>query len=140
VVVDFAHGPDALTRTLRTARQLCRGKLWLVFGAGGNRDQGKRPAMGEAARAADRVLLTSDNCRDEDPRDICAALGEGLRDHPNVAEVLDRERAISQAIAAAEESDVVLVAGRGPERELQLGSRRIPLVDAEVAEAALRLR
>jgi UDP-N-acetylmuramoyl-L-alanyl-D-glutamate--2,6-diaminopimelate ligase len=140
VVIDFAHSPDALTRTLRTARQLCRGKLWLVFGAGGNRDRDKRPAMGQAARAADRVLLTSDNSRDEDPREICAAIGTGLQGHPSVAEELDRERAIGQAITGAAEDDVVLVAGRGPERELQLGSRRIPLVDAEVAEAALRLR
>jgi UDP-N-acetylmuramoyl-L-alanyl-D-glutamate--2,6-diaminopimelate ligase len=140
VVIDFAHSPDALTRTLRTARQLCRGKLWLVFGAGGNRDRDKRPAMGQAARTADRVLLTSDNCRDEDPGEICAAIGAGLRGHPDVAEELDRERAIGRAITSAGESDVVLVAGRGPERELQLGSRRIPLVDADVAEAALRLR
>ncbi|HKY35160.1 MAG TPA: UDP-N-acetylmuramyl-tripeptide synthetase [Polyangiaceae bacterium] len=140
VVIDFAHSPDALARTLRTARQLCRGKLWLVFGAGGNRDREKRPAMGEAARAADRVLLTSDNCRDEHPGAICAAIGAGLQGHPDVAQELDRERAISRAIAAADADDVVLVAGRGPERELQLGSRHIPLVDAEVAEAALRLR
>jgi UDP-N-acetylmuramoyl-L-alanyl-D-glutamate--2,6-diaminopimelate ligase len=139
-VVDFAHTPDALFRTLRTARQLCRGELWLVFGAGGNRDREKRPAMGQAARTADRVLLTSDNCRDEDPGQICEAIRSGLVGHERVLVELDRARAIQQAVASAGADDVVVIAGRGPERELQLGSRRIPLVDAEIAEAALGLR
>lgn len=140
VVVDFAHSPDALARALGTAQALCRGKLWLVFGAGGNRDREKRPAMGEAARGADRVLLTTDNCRDEDPRRICDDIAEGLTGHDSVSLELDRERAIRHAVASAAESDVVLIAGRGPELELELGSRRIPLVDADVAEAALRMR
>lgn len=140
VVVDFAHSPDALTRTLGTARSLCGGKLWLVFGAGGNRDRDKRPVMGQAARAADRVVLTSDNCRDEDPRDICAALQSGLGDHPGVAIELNREQAIVETVLAAATNDVVLVAGRGPERELLLGDRRIPLVDGDVVEAALTSR
>ena len=140
VVVDFAHSPDALMRTLRTARSLCARQLWLVFGAGGNRDRDKRPAMGEAARAAERVILTSDNCRDEDPRDICQAIQAGLTGHVGVEVELDREQAIRRAIAEAGPDDVILIAGRGPERELQLGSSRIPLVDADVAEAALRLR
>ena len=140
VVVDFAHSPDALLRVLATARQLCLGKLSLVFGAGGNRDPDKRPAMGRAARAADRVLLTTDNCRDENPSQICEAIRGGLIGHEQVVVELDRERAIRQAVENAAVDDVVVIAGRGPERELQLGSRRIPLVDAEVAEAALRLR
>jgi len=137
VVVDFAHSPDALTRTLQTARSLCQGKLWLVFGAGGNRDRDKRPLMGRAARVADRVVLTSDNCRDEDPRDICAALQTGLIGHSGVTVELDRARAIEGAVFNAAPEDVVLVAGRGPERELLIGRERIPLVDADVVEAAL---
>lgn len=140
VVVDFAHSPDALLRTLATARALCRGKLWLVFGAGGNRDRDKRPAMGEAARGADRVILTSDNCRDENARDICAAIQVGLAGHAGTSLELDREQAIQLAIREAERDDVVLLAGRGPERELLIGSERIPLVDADVAEAALARR
>jgi UDP-N-acetylmuramoyl-L-alanyl-D-glutamate--2,6-diaminopimelate ligase len=140
VVIDFAHSPDALARTLRTARTLCRGELCVVFGAGGNRDREKRPAMGEAARQADAVLLTCDNCRDEDPADICRALQSGLADHPRVSVELDRERAIQRAVSTARAVDVVVVAGRGPERELDLGSRRVTLVDADVARAALAAR
>lgn len=140
VVGDFAHSPDALSRTLRTARSLCQGELCVVFGAGGKRDRDKRPAMGEAARQADAVLLTCDNSRDEDPADICRALHGGLTGHPNVSVELDRERAILRAIANARVEDVVVVAGRGPERELDLGSRRITLVDADVARAALAAR
>jgi UDP-N-acetylmuramoyl-L-alanyl-D-glutamate--2,6-diaminopimelate ligase len=140
VVVDFAHSPDALRRVLSTARALCKGELWLVFGAGGNRDREKRPAMGEAASAADRIVLTTDNCRDEDPRLICEAIREGLAQHPNVRLELDRERAIREAVSGAEAGDVVLVAGRGPERELDLGKQRVALVDAEVVQAALATR
>lgn len=140
VVVDFAHSPDALRRVVGTARALSSGKLWLVFGAGGNRDRDKRPAMGEAARAADRVLLTSDNCRDEDPREICAAIRRGLSGHADVMLELDREQAIRQAVSAAAPGDVVLVAGRGPERVLDLGTKRIALCDADVVQAALAER
>jgi UDP-N-acetylmuramoyl-L-alanyl-D-glutamate--2,6-diaminopimelate ligase len=137
VVVDFAHSPDALTRALRTARSLCQGKLWVVFGAGGNRDRDKRPMMGRAARVADRVVLTSDNCRDEDPRDICAAIQSGLVGHTSIMVELDRAQAIEHSVLNAAPEDVVLVAGRGPERELLIGAQRIPLVDADVVEAAL---
>lgn len=140
VVVDFAHSPDALERTLRTARGLCQGQLWVVFGAGGKRDRDKRPAMGEAARQADVVVLTTDNCRNEDPSEICHALQMGLVGHMRVSVELDRERAILGAIADARPEDVVVIAGRGPERELDLGSSRITLVDAEVAQAALTAR
>lgn len=136
-VVDFAHSPDALTRVIRTARALCAGKLWVVFGAGGKRDREKRPAMGEAARAADHVVLTTDNCRDEDARDICRAIRAGLAGHPNVTLDLDREHAIRGTIAAAAVDDVVLVAGRGPETELDLGPQRVRLSDGEVCESAL---
>src|SRR5690606_9256352 len=114
--------------------------LWLVFGAGGNRDRDKRPAMGQAARAADQVVLTTDNCRDDDPRDICAALRSGLGDHAGVTPELSRERAIREAVLAAGASDVVLVAGRGPERELVIGGQRLPLVDGDVVGAALTSR
>jgi UDP-N-acetylmuramoyl-L-alanyl-D-glutamate--2,6-diaminopimelate ligase len=140
VVIDFAHSPDALARTLATARSLCAGDLWLVFGAGGRRDRDKRPAMGAAARAADHVILTSDNCRDEDPRAICDDLLKGLVEHPQTTLELDRERAIHQAIAAAASTDLVVIAGRGPETQLDLGTHRLALIDAVVAEQALQRR
>ncbi len=140
VVVDFAHSPDALSRVLRTARSLCEGKLVVVFGAGGNRDRDKRPAMGEAARAADHVLLTTDNCRDEAPAAICEAIRTGLAGHEHVSIVLQRDEAIGRAVAQAGAADVVLIAGRGPERELVVGEQRLLLVDGQVATAALARR
>jgi UDP-N-acetylmuramoyl-L-alanyl-D-glutamate--2,6-diaminopimelate ligase len=140
VVVDFAHSPDALLRTLRTARSLCQGELCVVFGAGGNRDRDKRQPMGQAARLADRVVLTMDNCRDEDPAAICRAIEDGLQGHARVSTDLDRARAISEAILAAGSDDVVVIAGRGPDRELVIGPTRTLLVDGDVAQAALQKR
>jgi UDP-N-acetylmuramoyl-L-alanyl-D-glutamate--2,6-diaminopimelate ligase len=140
VVVDYAHSPDALARTLAAARALCGGRLTVVFGAGGDRDRGKRRPMGEAARGADRVILTSDNPRREDPGAIIRAIREGLEGHGDVREIVDRAEAIETAIAEAGPEDVVVIAGRGPETEqvLAQGTRR--LCDAEVARAAVGAR
>jgi UDP-N-acetylmuramoyl-L-alanyl-D-glutamate--2,6-diaminopimelate ligase len=93
-VVDYGHSPDALERTLRTARSLCKGKLVVVFGAGGGRDRGKREAMGRAARIADEIVLTSDNPRHEDPASIAAEIEHGIGDHSSVTVILEREKAI----------------------------------------------
>src|SRR6478752_6334814 len=98
VVVDYAHTPDALERTLATARALCAGRLWVIFGAGGQRDRNKRPLMGAAARSADHVILTSDNPRHEDPLAIMAEIADGLGDHPSVAREVERARAIERAV------------------------------------------
>ncbi|MDI1478402.1 UDP-N-acetylmuramyl-tripeptide synthetase [Polyangium sp. y55x31] len=136
-VVDYAHSPDALARTLATARSLTTGRLVVVFGAGGDRDRGKRASMGEAARRADRVVLTSDNPRSEDPAAIAEEIRAGLADHPDVRVVLDRAEAIRGAIADAGRSDVVVIAGRGPETEQVFASGKRRLVDAEVAAFAL---
>ncbi|MDC3955827.1 Mur ligase family protein [Polyangium jinanense] len=136
-VVDYAHSPDALVRTLVTARSLTAGRLVVVFGAGGDRDRGKRAFMGEAARRADRVVLTSDNPRSEDPAAIAEQIRAGLGDHPGVRVVVDRAEAIRGAIADAGPSDVVVIAGRGPETEQIFASGKRRLVDAEVAAAAL---
>ena len=139
-VVDYAHSPDALARTLATTRGLTAGHVVVVFGAGGDRDRGKRAAMGEAARGADRVVLTSDNPRSEDPAAIAEEIRGGLGAHPDVVIVLDRAEAIRGAIADAGPLDVVLLAGRGPETTQVFATGKRPLVDAEVAAEALAQR
>jgi UDP-N-acetylmuramoyl-L-alanyl-D-glutamate--2,6-diaminopimelate ligase len=138
VVVDYAHSPDALARTFAAARALCGdGELTVVFGAGGKRDKAKRAPMGEAARVADRVILTSDNPRDEDPADIARALAAGLVGHPRVETELDREAAIARAIDGAKADGVIVVAGKGHETEQVSGSATRAFSDAEVARRVL---
>lgn len=137
IVVDFAHTPDALARTLAAARLLCKGTLWVVFGAGGHRDQGKRAPMGEAARAADRVIVTSDNPRDEEPAAIAAAILQGLAGAPGVETLLDREAAIRRAVSFAAPRDVVVIAGKGHEVVQQIRGAEVPFRDQVVALDAL---
>lgn len=142
VVVDYAHTPDALDKVLQALKPVAAargGRLVAVFGAGGGRDAAKRPAMGAAAaRHADRVVLTSDNPRGEDPLAILAAIAKGVT-VPHEAEP-DRARAIASAIALAAPADVVLVAGKGHEAFQEIGGRRLPFSDAAVAQAALASR
>jgi UDP-N-acetylmuramoyl-L-alanyl-D-glutamate--2,6-diaminopimelate ligase len=133
VVVDYAHTPDALRRTVSAARALTSGRVTLVFGAGGKRDREKRPLMGAAAAGADRVILTSDNPRDEDPHAIAEAIRQGLSSHPAVEVELDRRAAMATAIAGGSGDDVVVIAGRGHETEQVVGSVRIPFSDRDVA-------
>lgn len=138
VVVDYAHSPDALARTVATARALAgAARLFTVFGAGGKRDKAKRRAMGEAARPSDVVLLTTDNPRDEDPAAIARALAEGLSGHAGVHTELDRAKAIERAIAEAGDDDVVLVAGKGHETYQERAGERAPFSDAVESAAAL---
>jgi UDP-N-acetylmuramoyl-L-alanyl-D-glutamate--2,6-diaminopimelate ligase len=140
VVVDYAHSPDALARTVSTARRLADrggGRLFVVFGAGGRRDVKKRRPMGEAARPANVVVLTTDNPRNEDPGAIARAIAEGLEGHPDVRTVLDRREAICVAVKEARPSDVVLVAGRGHETVQTIGDELRPFVDADVVREAL---
>jgi UDP-N-acetylmuramoyl-L-alanyl-D-glutamate--2,6-diaminopimelate ligase len=140
VVVDYAHTPDALRRTLETARRLCRGKLWVVFGAGGDRDRKKRRPMGRAARAADRVVLTSDNPRSERPKDIAREIRQGIPSGTAVRVELDRARAIEGAIADAAAEDVIVIAGKGHETEQITARGAIPFSDGEVARVGLSAR
>lgn len=133
VVIDYAHTPDALARTLDSARALCTGRLCVVFGAGGERDQPKRPMMGQAAHAADSVILTSDNPRSEDPAAIAAAIRAGLGEHPNVETVLDRAEAIRRAVRAGRPGDVIVVAGKGHETEQSAGGTTRRFSDRDVA-------
>jgi UDP-N-acetylmuramoyl-L-alanyl-D-glutamate--2,6-diaminopimelate ligase len=140
VFVDFAHTPDSLDNVLRAARELTEGRLHVVFGAGGDRDRAKRPLMGEAAASrADRVIVTSDNPRSEDPDAIVAEVMEGTG--PDVDREPDRRRAIALAIETAEPGDVVVIAGKGHEQGQELeGGRKEPFDDREVAREALRAR
>lgn len=140
VVVDYAHTPDALARTIATARALCRGALVVVFGAGGDRDVAKRPHMGAASSRADRVVLTSDNPRGEDPARIADTIRAGIAPGTDVRVVLDRREAIRTAIADANEDDVILLAGKGHETDQTAGGVTRPFDDAAEARAALSLR
>jgi UDP-N-acetylmuramoyl-L-alanyl-D-glutamate--2,6-diaminopimelate ligase len=138
VLVDYAHTPDSLENLLRTARPLTHNRLHVVFGAGGDRDRGKRPQMGEIARRlADRVIVTSDNPRSEDPTVIIDEILAGAGD--DVEHNVDRREAIAQAIAAAEPGDVVVIAGKGHERGQEFaGGRKTPFDDVTVAREVLR--
>jgi UDP-N-acetylmuramoyl-L-alanyl-D-glutamate--2,6-diaminopimelate ligase len=136
VVVDYAHTPDALQRTLETARALCRGRLSLVLGAGGDRDPLKRPLLGAAAAAADRVLLTSDNPRSEQPEAIMDAIGYGIPAGPEVLREVDRKRAIELALTGAAAGDWVLIAGKGHEQTQEAHGERVRFSDQEIVEQA----
>ena len=135
VLVDYAHTPGALESALGAARELARGRLICVFGAGGDRDRDKRPLMGQVvAELADIALVTSDNPRSEDPAVIAADVVDGL----DLEVELDRRRAIERALEIAREGDVVLVAGKGHEQGQEIGGRKLPFDDREVVRDALR--
>ncbi|MCX7628381.1 MAG: UDP-N-acetylmuramoyl-L-alanyl-D-glutamate--2,6-diaminopimelate ligase [Methylophilaceae bacterium] len=136
VVVDYAHTPDALAKTLLALREQTRGRLICVFGCGGNRDKGKRPQMGEVAtRLADLVIVTSDNPRHEAPRAIIDDIVAGMSGNYRIEE--DRAAAIDMAIREARPGDVVLLAGKGHETYQQIGNDKLPFSDAEVAHRIL---
>jgi UDP-N-acetylmuramyl tripeptide synthase len=142
VVVDYAHTPDALEKALTALRPAVPqgGDLVCVFGCGGDRDPGKRPQMGAvAAEHADRIVVTSDNPRSEDPAAIADAVVRGVRDagHRRYSVEVDRRAAIAQAIASARASDIVLIAGKGHETHQEAHGTRTPFSDASEAEAAL---
>ena len=142
VVVDYAHTPDALRRVLATLRAIVDGSLWCVFGCGGERDPAKRKAMGRAAAAAaDHVVLTDDNPRNEDPVSIVTAIRVGLSGHRSVRIEHDRRKAIAHAIGNARAGDVVLVAGRGAEpRQLFASGIEIDFDDRVVVASILDQR
>ncbi len=138
VVVDFAHTPDALERVLTALRAQSPGCLWCVFGCGGDRDPGKRVAMGEVARRlADRVVVTDDNPRHEDGDAIVAAVLSGTGRDPAVTVIRDRAAAIHHAIRSAAPADIVLIAGKGHESVQVVGDETRPFSDRAVASAAL---
>ena len=144
VVVDYAHTPDALAKVLAALRPLAAargGRLWCVFGCGGNRDATKRPLMGAiAAREADRVVLTSDNPRDERPGEILAQILAGIPGHDEVQVIENRAEAIATAVGEAAAGDVVLLAGKGHEDYQEIAGVRRPFSDLDEARAALARR
>jgi len=139
VFVDYSHKPDALASVLRAARELASGRLIVVFGAGGDRDRGKRPLMGEiAARLADVALVTSDNPRSEDPEAIIDEIMAGVPVGADVSRDPDRRASIHRAIGMARAGDVVVIAGKGHERGQEFAGGRVePFDDVEVAREAL---
>lgn len=140
VVIDYAHTPDALAQALAALRAATRGRLWCVFGCGGDRDRGKRPLMGAvAADGADQVVLTSDNPRGEDARAILTEIATGVPTarRARVQVIEDRRVAIGHAIAGASAADTVLIAGKGHESWQEIAGVRWPFDDAEEARRAL---
>jgi UDP-N-acetylmuramoyl-L-alanyl-D-glutamate--2,6-diaminopimelate ligase len=138
IFVDYAHKPDALAKALQALRPYAKRKLVVVFGAGGDRDAGKRPLMGEiAAQNADHVIVTDDNPRSENPAAIRAAI---LATAKGAAEIGDRAEAIRAAIVVLEPGDALLIAGKGHETGQIVGPRTLPFSDHEAAAAALASR
>lgn len=141
VLVDYAHTPDSLARVLTATRALVAGRVIVVIGCGGDRDQQKRPAMGAAAvSGADRVVFTNDNPRGEDPRAILAAVVDGARATQGGRWKVepDRRAAIAEALGAALPGDAVVIAGKGHEQGQEIGDRTIPFDDRDVARQVLR--
>ena len=140
VLVDYAHTPDSLENVLRAARDLTRARVHVVFGAGGDRDRGKRALMGAAARQlADRTIVTSDNPRSEQPEAIIDEIMEGAG--PGAEREPDRRRAIARAVEGAGPGDVVVIAGKGHEQGQEFeGGRKEPFDDVAVAREALQAR
>ena len=141
VVVDYAHTPDGLAQVLAAAREMVtgEGRLWVVFGCGGDRDSAKRPMMGRvAAEQADHVIVTSDNPRSEDPDAIIAEILSGMpRRTIGILTLADREAAIARSLAEAGPGDVIVLAGKGHETTQTVGDRVVPFDDREVARGLL---
>ena len=140
VVVDYAHTPDALEQVLVALREHARGHLYCVFGCGGDRDPGKRPQMGAIAEIyADRVVLTNDNPRSENPQRIVSDILAGMR-HPECVEVeCARDQAINRTLARARANDIVLIAGKGHEDYQLVGSKRLAFSDRDAVQRCLEM-
>ncbi len=138
--IDYAHTPDSLDKALRSLRPLTRGQLIVVFGAGGDRDRGKRPMMGRVAESqADVVIVTSDNPRSEDPQKIIDDILEGIEQPEKCQVEVDRRKAIEQAVKQAKPGDVILVAGKGHEMYQDVNGVKHPFDEVAILkEAALR--
>jgi UDP-N-acetylmuramoyl-L-alanyl-D-glutamate--2,6-diaminopimelate ligase len=139
VLVDFAHTPDSLEKILLTLNELRTGRIITLFGAGGERDRGKRPMMGKAAeKLSDIVILTSDNPRSEDPNRIINDVMKGVKDKSKFLIIPDREIAVKKVIAIARRDDIVLLAGKGHEEYQVIGDVKVPFSDSKAALAAIK--
>ena len=140
VVVDFAHTEQALRACLAACREHTKGRLWCVFGCGGDRDQGKRPGMGRAVEElADRAIVTDDNPRNEAPEKIVAEILAGMREPDRACVVHNRRAAIEYALSEADPDDLIVVAGKGHEQEQIVGNERRPFSDRHVVRQILQV-
>jgi len=131
VYVDYAHTPDALSAAIDAVRPHVTGRLITIFGAGGNRDTGKRPTMGKVVISkSDVAIVTDDNPRDEDPAAIRGAI---IKAAPGAIEIADRRDAIAHAVQMAKAGDIILLAGKGHEEGQAIGKKIIPFNDVQVA-------
>lgn len=138
VVIDYAHTPDALEKTLEALRAVAyerQGELWCVFGCGGDRDPGKRPQMGRLAEVAEHIIVTSDNPRSEDPHSIIEQILAGMSKPAQAID--DRAAAILSAVKHARRQDVILIAGKGHENYQEIAGKKLPFSDADHAALAL---
>jgi len=135
IIVDYAHTPDALKKALTSLKPYCKGKLFCIFGCGGERDIGKRAKMGSVAELlSDQIILTNDNPRDESPDQIFENILEGIQNKSKVIIKEDRSDALISTFLEAKKGDVILLAGKGHEITQQLGSIMIPFSDRELAK------
>ena len=137
-LIDYAHTPDALEKALQAAREITRNRLWVVFGCGGDRDRGKRPLMARVAeRQADHTVVTDDNPRTEDPRQIIDDIMAGLERAEAVTVINDRKEAIRHALTHAAEGDVVLIAGKGHENYQIIGKEKVPFDEVAIIKESV---
>ena len=139
VIVDYAHTPDALENVLLTLVSLKQGRVWVIFGCGGDRDRTKRPIMGKiASQYADVVIITSDNPRSEDPAQIIDEIDAGIPTSTQVMKIIDRREAIHYALSQANKHDIVLIAGKGHEDYQLIGNQRLVFSDQDVVRDCIK--
>ena len=137
-IIDYAHAPEALKNALKTVREITQGRLIVVFGAGGDRDRGKRPIMGRIAEElADLIIVTSDNPRTENPQTIINEVLEGMNLSQKRKVIVDRREAISEAVRIAQKADVILVAGKGHESYQEINGVRREFNEEKIIREAL---
>jgi UDP-N-acetylmuramoyl-L-alanyl-D-glutamate--2,6-diaminopimelate ligase len=139
IYVDYAHTPNALESALKALRPDCLGKLWCVFGCGGDRDTGKRPLMAKIAEQyADHIVITSDNPREENPIIIIKDILNGIKNKNTVKVIEDRALAINWVISNSNKNDLILIAGKGHENYQEINGERQPFSDTFQANFAVK--
>ena len=139
VIVDYAHTPDGLKKVLQSIKKLCEGKLITVFGCGGDRDRSKRPLMGSIAEQfSDKLFITSDNPRSEEPQKIVNDILMGIKKREKITIEIDRFKAINESIKFASKEDIILIAGKGHEDYQILNDKVINFDDRKIAYKLLK--